>query len=99
MRCTLIALTKLTSRAEYIYPNDEVSNGRPSADLQIVNVDLPQKESDRLDIVHKMFEVRLGGKLHKAPIGKNPQRVLDIGIGTYQPSPDFYSSLSQDLYR
>ncbi|MCJ1368523.1 hypothetical protein MMC16_007667 [Acarospora aff. strigata] len=40
------------------------------------------KESDRLDIVHKMFEVRLGGKLHKAPLGKSLQRVLDIGTGT-----------------
>lgn len=40
MPCTSIALTKLTIRTEYIYPNDEVSNGRPSDDLQIVNVDL-----------------------------------------------------------
>ncbi len=43
---------------------------------------LPQKESDRLDIMHKLFEVRLGGKLNKAPIGKSPERILDIGTGT-----------------
>ncbi|MCJ1351091.1 MAG: hypothetical protein MMC33_001073 [Icmadophila ericetorum] len=40
-----------------------------------------EKESDRLDIVHKLVEVVLHGKLYLAPI-QNPARVLDIGTGT-----------------
>ena len=41
-----------------------------------------EKESDRLDIMHKLVEVSLGGKLNLAPIPENPQRILDIGTGT-----------------
>ncbi len=41
-----------------------------------------EKEMDRLDIMHKLTEVTLGGKLNLAPIMKNPQRILDIGTGT-----------------
>jgi SAM-dependent methyltransferase len=40
-----------------------------------------ERESDRLDIIHKMVEVAMGGKLHFAPI-KDPKRILDIGTGT-----------------
>ena len=32
--------------------------------------------------MHKLVEVSLGGKLHLAPISKDPQRILDIGTGT-----------------
>jgi ubiquinone/menaquinone biosynthesis C-methylase UbiE len=31
---------------------------------------------------HKMWSITLDGKLHLAPIGPNPQNVLDIGTGT-----------------
>ncbi|CAD6573919.1 MAG: hypothetical protein ASARMPRED_006361 [Alectoria sarmentosa] len=41
-----------------------------------------EKESDRLDIMHKLTEVSLGGKLNLAPVPSNPERVLDIGTGT-----------------
>lgn len=41
-----------------------------------------QKENDRLDICHKMIEVMLDGKMHLAPIAKDPQRILDVGTGT-----------------
>ncbi|MCJ1306948.1 hypothetical protein MMC25_000592 [Agyrium rufum] len=40
-----------------------------------------EKESDRLDIVHKMIEVIHHGRLYIAPV-ENPNRVLDIGTGT-----------------
>ncbi|KAF2250247.1 S-adenosyl-L-methionine-dependent methyltransferase [Trematosphaeria pertusa] len=39
-------------------------------------------ESDRLDLYHHIQTLRLGGELHLAPIGDNPQRVLDLGTGT-----------------
>ena len=42
-----------------------------------------EKESDRLDIAHKMIELSMEGKLYNAPLGANgPKRVLDIGTGT-----------------
>ncbi|KAK3169291.1 hypothetical protein OEA41_008674 [Lepraria neglecta] len=41
-----------------------------------------EKESDRLDIMHKLTEVTLHGKLNLAPLPSDPQRILDIGTGT-----------------
>ncbi|MCJ1382886.1 hypothetical protein MMC17_005999 [Xylographa soralifera] len=41
-----------------------------------------EKESDRLDIAHKMMEVSMNGKLYLAPLKGDPGRVLDIGTGT-----------------
>lgn len=40
-----------------------------------------QDENDRLDLVHHMITLRLGGKLHLAPIKKDVQEVLDLGTG------------------
>ncbi|KAI9869122.1 MAG: hypothetical protein M1813_002946 [Trichoglossum hirsutum] len=39
-------------------------------------------EKERLDILHHMTTLLLEGKLHLAPIGKHPQRILDVGTGT-----------------
>ncbi|KAL9042880.1 MAG: hypothetical protein Q9180_000264 [Flavoplaca navasiana] len=41
-----------------------------------------EKETDRLDIMHKLTEVSLGGKLNLAPIPADAKRILDIGTGT-----------------
>lgn len=35
-----------------------------------------------MDLVHHIYSLVLDGKLHLAPIGKSPQRVLDLGTGT-----------------
>ncbi|KAH7129389.1 S-adenosyl-L-methionine-dependent methyltransferase [Dactylonectria estremocensis] len=35
-----------------------------------------------MDLVHHIYSLVLQGKLHQAPIGNNPQRVLDLGTGT-----------------
>lgn len=32
--------------------------------------------------MHHLYLLLLDGRLHLAPIGKNPQRILDIGTGT-----------------
>ncbi|CCU82865.1 unnamed protein product [Blumeria hordei] len=39
-------------------------------------------EQDREDMKHAMIVKLCGGRLHFAPIGTNPQNVLDIGTGT-----------------
>ncbi|KAL1614208.1 hypothetical protein SLS54_009926 [Diplodia seriata] len=41
-----------------------------------------EKELDRLDLYHHIVLLRCDGKLHLAPIGESPQRILDIGAGT-----------------
>ncbi|KAL1961756.1 hypothetical protein VTN77DRAFT_1082 [Rasamsonia byssochlamydoides] len=40
-----------------------------------------EEEQDRIDLVHHIYRLLLGGELHLAPI-ENPQRVLDLGTGT-----------------
>ena len=41
-----------------------------------------EEEQSRLDLVHHIHLLALGGKLHTAPIPTNVGRVLDIGTGT-----------------
>ena len=35
-----------------------------------------------MDFFHHIYRLMLDGKLHRAPIDKNVQRVLDLGTGT-----------------
>ncbi|WEW54703.1 hypothetical protein PRK78_000125 [Emydomyces testavorans] len=41
-----------------------------------------EKEQDRLDLLHFIFRLTLGGSLFRAPLAPNPQRILDFGTGT-----------------
>ncbi|KAN0116888.1 S-adenosyl-L-methionine-dependent methyltransferase [Hyaloscypha variabilis] len=41
-----------------------------------------EAENDRLDMHHHLATLLLKGRLHVAPIGANPQRILDVGCGT-----------------
>ncbi|KAF2499279.1 S-adenosyl-L-methionine-dependent methyltransferase [Lophium mytilinum] len=41
-----------------------------------------EQQSDQNDIMHHIFNLTLDGELFLAPIGKHPQRVLDVGTGT-----------------
>ncbi|MCJ1367644.1 hypothetical protein MMC16_006778 [Acarospora aff. strigata] len=41
-----------------------------------------EKQNDQLDICHHTFLLLFDGKLFQAPIGSDPQRVLDVGTGT-----------------
>jgi SAM-dependent methyltransferase len=41
-----------------------------------------EKEQDRLDLLHHIFKLMLGGNLYIAPLPPNPQRILDFGTGT-----------------
>ena len=41
-----------------------------------------ETEADRLDIHNHMIKLRLGGRLHLAPVNENTQRILDLGTGT-----------------
>jgi methylase of polypeptide subunit release factors len=35
-----------------------------------------------MDLHHEIMLELLGGALHKAPLVRNPQRILDVGTGT-----------------
>ncbi|OAL22446.1 hypothetical protein AYO22_07004 [Fonsecaea multimorphosa] len=52
-----------------------------------------EQEINRLDLHHALMLWLLGGQLHLAPIGSQPQRVLDLGTGTGNWAVDF-----ADLY-
>jgi methylase of polypeptide subunit release factors len=45
-----------------------------------------------MDLAHHIYGLLLGGELHLAPIGDNPQRVLDLGTGTGIWAMDFAES-------
>ena len=56
-----------------------------------------ETEKDRLDLHHEIFLHLLNGKLHLAPIGPSPHRILDIGTGTgiwAMDMADLYSTAS-----
>ncbi|KAJ4411893.1 hypothetical protein N0V91_001030 [Didymella pomorum] len=64
--------------------NYEYSNGRRYHGYRSGAYVLPndEQEQDRLDLLHHIFTLILGGRLYDAPIHPPPQRVLDIGTGT-----------------
>ncbi|KAL4923553.1 class I SAM-dependent methyltransferase [Aspergillus undulatus] len=41
-----------------------------------------QKAQDNLDLIHHVYTMIKGGRLHFAPITDDPQKVLDVGTGT-----------------
>jgi ribosomal protein L11 methylase PrmA len=41
-----------------------------------------EEEQDRLDIHHHIALLHLDGELFLAPIGDNPDQILDLGTGT-----------------
>ncbi|PHH87069.1 hypothetical protein CDD83_9343 [Cordyceps sp. RAO-2017] len=45
---------------------------------------MDDQELDRLDMCHAMFYAILDKKRFLAPIGPNPQRILDLGCGSAQ---------------
>lgn len=51
-----------------------------------------EAEQDRLDLHHHIFSLTLGGRLFRAPITVNPERVLDFGTGTGIWAVDFADS-------
>lgn len=62
----------------------EYSNGRRYHGYRSGSYLLPndEQEQDRLDLLHHIFLLILGGKLYDAPVTSELKRVLDLGTGT-----------------
>ncbi|KAI9806072.1 MAG: hypothetical protein M1833_004479 [Piccolia ochrophora] len=75
--------TAITSLSSSVL-NYPIENGRRYHAYQEGKYVLPNDEieKDRLDMSHHMMILATDGKHHLAPIGDNPQRILDIGTGT-----------------
>lgn len=48
-----------------------------------------EQQNNQLDIAHHLFLMTMGDRLFLAPIGDNPQNVLDVGTGTGIWAMDF----------
>lgn len=67
---------------EYFLPNDDVCRTCLMKIYTELWADRQQKENDRLDLFHHLLTLRMDDKLHLAPIGSNPQSILDLGTGS-----------------
>lgn len=77
---TSTASTSLASSIlHYEYSNGRRYHGYRSGAYVLPNDD---EEQDRLDLLHHIFLLCLGGKLFDAPVEGELRRVLDIGTGT-----------------
>ncbi|EPS44118.1 hypothetical protein H072_1866 [Dactylellina haptotyla CBS 200.50] len=70
-----------SSVLNYYYENGRRYHSR-SVTNQEYFVPNDEVESDRLDLTHHVMTIMQKGKLHAAPIGDHPQKIMDIGTGT-----------------
>lgn len=49
------------------------------------------KAQDNLDLFHHIFNLSLEGRLFLAPIGPDPQRVLDLGMSSHYLVKSLYA--------
>ncbi|EHY58372.1 Methyltransferase pytC [Exophiala dermatitidis] len=72
-----------TSLRSSIY-NHRYENGRTYHAFRDGEYPIPndEEEQERLDLLHHLFKMILGGELYTAPLPRDPQRVLDVGTGT-----------------
>lgn len=72
--------TSVTSSVtDYRQENGRTYHGYRDGRYLVPNDD---RESDRLDLHHELIRNLLHGKSHLAPVGENPQRILDLCTGT-----------------
>ncbi|KAF8242068.1 S-adenosyl-L-methionine-dependent methyltransferase [Wilcoxina mikolae CBS 423.85] len=69
-----------SSICEYIYENGRRYHAYFGPEKNLHPTD--ELEQDRLDLHHEIFLLLLSNRLHLAPIGPTPHRILDVGTGT-----------------
>ncbi|PWY67943.1 S-adenosyl-L-methionine-dependent methyltransferase [Aspergillus heteromorphus CBS 117.55] len=68
-----------SSLNDYVYENGRRYHSYRQGEYLFPN---DETEQSRLDMLHHIFRLMLGGNLYMAPLAEAPQRVLDIGTGT-----------------
>jgi SAM-dependent methyltransferase len=63
----------------YVYENGRRYHAFRTGQYPLPNDDA---EQDRLDMMHHIYNMMLGGNLYLAPLPKEIYRILDIGTGT-----------------
>ena len=58
-----------------------------------------EEELDRIDLKHRLYTILLDEQYFLAPIGPNPQQILDLGTGSGRSIPphrnsSFYAEVS-----
>ncbi|KAI5778482.1 S-adenosyl-L-methionine-dependent methyltransferase [Geopyxis carbonaria] len=72
--------TSLESQVrDYVYENGRRFHGYKAGKYVLPN---DETEQDRLDLLHHIYLMVLGGDLHLPKINPNPQAILDVGTGT-----------------
>lgn len=87
----------MSSVRDYMYENGRRYHRYREGTYNFPNDDV---EQEREDMKHAMVKLLCSQKLHFAPIGDNPQEILDIGTGTgiwsieSEPSSTLYHALN-----
>ncbi|QMW33970.1 hypothetical protein G4B84_009436 [Aspergillus flavus NRRL3357] len=68
-----------SSIKDYVYENGRRYHGFREGEYLFPN---DETEQARMDMLHHIYRLMLGGGLYKAPTPQSPQRILDIGTGT-----------------
>ncbi|RDW85258.1 hypothetical protein BP6252_02848 [Coleophoma cylindrospora] len=76
---TLSTASLASSIRNYTYENGRRYHAYRSGEYILPN---DEKEQERMDLKHHIFTLILGGRSFVAPVGPNPQRILDVGTGT-----------------
>ncbi|EXJ89673.1 hypothetical protein A1O3_02740 [Capronia epimyces CBS 606.96] len=76
--------TVLSSSLRSSIYNHRYENGRTYHAYRDGEYPIPndEEEQERLDLLHHLFKMILGGELYLAPLPEEPQRILDVGTGT-----------------
>lgn len=77
------AASYATSISSYIR-NGIDENGRkyPSYGKNMYGLPIDEREQERNDLQHAKFNLIIGGRLHRAPIGESQEKILDLGTGS-----------------
>jgi len=68
-----------SNATSFKYENGRRYHAQADAQYFLPNDDM---ENDRLDLLHHYLTLRCDDRLHFAPIGSEPNRILDLGTGT-----------------
>lgn len=71
---------------QYTYENGRRYHAYRAGEYMLPN---DEEEQDRMDLVHHIYGLLLGGGLYRAPITTDIRRVLDLGTGTGIWAMDF----------